>query len=84
MTCLSPSGTTLHRWPTGWRLVPPPALCQQKGCTAPAAGLLTWHDKMGRLNDFAGCVACARVRRTAVEAEGFVVRASRLDDLGEQ
>ena len=72
------TGSTLYRWPTGWRYVQAPRVCQGKGCQRPAAGLLSWHDKRGLLYDFAGCSACARAKREDIEALGFTVRASRL------
>jgi len=69
------SGATLYRWPTGWRYVPPPTLCQ--GCGKPAEGLLSWHDRMGLLHDFAGCKRCADAKRKEVESSRFAVRAHR-------
>jgi protein-arginine kinase activator protein McsA len=57
-------------------------VCQK--CEKPAVGLLTWIDKMGRPNDFAGCESCARARRIAIEAEGCKVHASRLDEVEEE
>ena len=74
----SPSGTPLYQWPAGWRLVPPPEVCDN--CGKPADGLLSWHDKMGRLQDFAGCVACAKSRRAQIEATGIKPRAARLNE----
>lgn len=69
------SGATLYRWPGGWRYVPPPTLCQK--CKQPATGLLSWHDKMGLLYDFAGCNRCASAKRYEVESSRFTVRAYR-------
>ena len=72
------TGSILYRWPTGWRYVQAPQVCQGKGCQLPAAGLLSWHNKRGLLYDFAGCSSCARDKRQDIEAQGMTVRASRL------
>lgn len=69
------SGATLYRWPSGWRYVPPPTLCQK--CGKPAEGLLSWRDRMGLLYDFAGCDRCASAKRSEVEASRLTVRVHR-------
>lgn len=68
---------TLYRWTEGsYRPVPPPTTCA--GCGKPAEGLLSWNDHMGRLEDFAGCEACAKTKRQELKGRGIVVRAGRL------
>jgi hypothetical protein len=74
--CVLATRSELHQWPSGWRYVPPPQACES--CGAPAAGLLSWHGRLGLLFDFAGCAPCAKTRRAQIEAEGFTVRVSRL------
>lgn len=68
---------SLYRWTEGsYRPVPPPTTCA--GCGKPAEGLISWNDHMGRLEDFPGCLTCAKAKRAELEALGIVVRAGRL------
>lgn len=75
--CVIATRTELHKWPSGWRLVPLPKVCK---CGAPAAGLLSWTDKQRLLHDFAGCMTCARKEKTKAEAAGFTVRSYRYSE----
>lgn len=70
--CVIATKTELHKWPSGWRLIPLPRVCK---CGAQAAGLLSWTDKLRLLHDFAGCLDCARKKKAEIEAAGFTVRA---------
>lgn len=73
---LAEDGTQLYQWPSGWRYVPPPAVCEV--CAAPVVGLYSWHDHMGRLCDFAGCDSCARTKKDQLADLKITPRAYRL------
>ena len=66
----------LYKWPNGYRYVEPPTTC---ACGKPAVGLVTWWDKMGRMNDFAGCAECGRSKRSEITKQGYKYALGRLE-----
>ncbi len=70
------SESVLYEWPVGgYRPVPPPTQCMK--CGKSATGMFSWLDHLRRLEDFAACDRCAKLKRVELEAARVKFRTGR-------